>query len=671
LLPLSAGESAQVLACEQARSISKVVFFSSRFGGCFLCARRQFYGDTPHGGGATTMTPSQTHAAQSEPANGSDAKCGAAIAPATSVTEQNAQLSTASGVLQRSLDRIANLSDVRLLVSEVLTSIIEVAGAGGGALLRFEPTTNTLVLQSYVLDGMVLDITNNERLAQKQEFMPAESFPHWKEILDATDTFVAYSDCGVHLALPEIVYAGGPMNSAGLALRRGGAIVGLLILVYRESDERPAERLLATRTLTRYASLVLEMAWLADESREAAVIRAHANAAEERSAELASANAALSRSIEMLTSYEDLPKFASQILHDAVRASSADNGSVSLFDEVTETLRRVAVWLGGEAIDLTAGTELAQPFVVWPEAWRLLVEGRIGFWVDWETPAARPPELRDLSPQVCTFTQRTGDRFAALLPLILHGEVIGFLTLGFRSFSEQRWPLVREICGVYMHQLTLALQSARIAESVKSTAVAEERNRMARDIHDTLAQALALIVMQLQRAESKLGPAWATASEPLETVRQLAVEGLAEARRSVGMLRPALTPRGLVQAAHEAVDVVRGFYRGSLEVRVTGVSHTTERPVEEELFAILREALTNAAKHSNGSRIDVELSYPDERSVRVAVTDDGVGFDPDQPRNGHYGLIGMAERAYRIGAALTLASEPGAGTEIVAVWPNA
>jgi len=79
------------------------------------------------------------------------------------------------------------------------------------------------------------------------------------------------------------------------------------------------------------------------------------------------------------------------------------------------------------------------------------------------------------------------------------------------------------------------LQSARIAESVQSRGVAEERNRLARDIHDTLAQALALIVMQLQRAESKLGPAWTSASEPLETVRQLAVEGLAEARRSVGM----------------------------------------------------------------------------------------------------------------------------------------
>src|SRR5450432_1538268 len=148
------------------------------------------------------MTSSRNHKTQRGPSDGSsDRTCDTdRIGPPASVTEQTAQLSTASAVLQRSLERLANLSDVRLLVSEVLTSIIEVAGAAGGALLRFEPTTHTLVLQSYVLGGLVLDITNDERLAQKQEVMPAESFPHWKDILGATDTFFAYGDCGVHPA---------------------------------------------------------------------------------------------------------------------------------------------------------------------------------------------------------------------------------------------------------------------------------------------------------------------------------------------------------------------------------------------------------------------------------------------------------------------------------------
>jgi signal transduction histidine kinase len=224
--------------------------------------------------------------------------------------------------------------------------------------------------------------------------------------------------------------------------------------------------------------------------------------------------------------------------------------------------------------------------------------------------------------------------------------------------------------SVAANHAATAFQNARIAEWVKAAAVAEERNRLARDIHDTLAQALALIVMQLQHAEAKLGPAWGSAREPLETVRQLAVEGLVQARRSVGMLRPPTTPRGLPHAVHEAADLVRRYYAGSLDVRVTGVPHVIERSVEEELLAIVREALTNAAKHSRGTRIDVELAYRDQRCVRAAVTDDGQGFDPDQPRDGRYGLVGMYERANRIAAALTLVAEPGAGTEIVVVWPN-
>jgi signal transduction histidine kinase len=587
-------------------------------------------------------------------------------------SDHAAQLSAANDVLQRCLERLAHLSDVRLLVSEVLTSIIEVAGAAGGALLHYEPSTRTLVLQSYVLEGAVLDIANNERLARQQETMPADDFPNWNEIVAATDRFYAYNECGIRPMLGDLTQPYSNMNSAGLVLRRGDAIIGLLVLVYHITDPVPAERLAATRTLTRYAALVLEMTWLADEARRAAVIRAQAQAAEERASELARANAALSHSIEMLTSYEDLPSFTGEILQEVIRASGAENGGVALFDEATDTLRRMAVCLKGEVVDLAAdgGTALAQPFVLWPAAWRLLRETRTGFWIDWKDPSANPPGLRDPSPEVCAFMQRTGDRFAALLPLVLYGETIGFLGLAFQSFSEQRWPLVREISGLYIRQLTLALHSARIAESVKSAAIAEERNRLARDIHDTLAQALALIVMQLQRAESKLGTAWESARAPLETVRQLATEGLAQARRSVSMLRPPVTPHGLIQAVQESADLVRGYFHGDLEVSLTGTPRALDRSVEEELFAIVREALTNAAKHSHATRITVDVTYLEPRCVRVAVTDDGKGFDPEQPRNGRYGLVGMYERAGRIGAAITLATEPGAGTEIVALWPN-
>ena len=255
-----------------------------------------------------------------------------------------------------------------------------------------------------------------------------------------------------------------------------------------------------------------------------------------------------------------------------------------------------------------------------------------------------------------------------VIPIGLNAEA--GLVAGACNRTEFPSEIDRLLFSVAANHAATAFQNARIAEWVKATAVAEERNRLARDIHDTLAQALALIVMQLQHAESKLGPAWALAREPLETVRQLAVDGLVQARRSVGMLRPPTTPHGLPPAVQEAADLVRRYYGGLLDVRVTGVPHVIDRSVEEELLAIVREALTNAAKHSRGTHIGVELAYLDQRSVRVTISDDGQGFDPDEPHNGRYGLVGMYERANRIAAALTLVAEPGAGTEIVVVWPH-
>jgi len=134
------------------------------------------------------------------------------------------------------------------------------------------------------------------------------------------------------------------------------------------------------------------------------------------------------------------------------------------------------------------------------------------------------------------------------------------------------------------------------------------------------------------------------------------------------MLRRRSPRHGLGQAVQEAADLVRGYYLGSLEVRVTGVSHALERSVEEELFAIAREALTNAARHkARPSRIGRRGGVPGRERARGRhrrrrrLRSDHHGRDVRPGRNG--------ERAGRIGAALTLARSRR-GTEIVAVWPN-
>lgn len=202
----------------------------------------------------------------------------------------------------------------------------------------------------------------------------------------------------------------------------------------------------------------------------------------------------------------------------------------------------------------------------------------------------------------------------------------------------------------------------------KSPPLLRCRSRLAGDIHDTLAQGLAMIVMQLADAEAKLGPAWAQAEKPLGLVRELAVESLAYARRSVTMLQPSAPAAGLARAIRDLVDSGRRHFGGTLKFDVTGNAVLLPASVESALAGIAREALTNATRHSGAPRVVVELAFQDGGAVRLAVADDGVGFDVQHVLPDGYGLTSMQDRAARADVALTFVTEPGAGTEVVASW---
>jgi PAS domain S-box-containing protein len=213
-----------------------------------------------------------------------------------------------------------------------------------------------------------------------------------------------------------------------------------------------------------------------------------------------------------------------------------------------------------------------------------------------------------------------------------------------------------------------ARKRAEEALVTERKAAEEERTRLAGEIHDTLAQAMAMIVMQLADAEAKLGPEWSRAEKPLSMVRDLAVESLAYARRSVNMLRPSVRTGGLARSLRDVVDSLARHFDGSIDLTVSGDGVLLDAALESALTGIAREAITNAVKHSNATRIAVELDFAKSGAVHVVVSDDGIGFDPNAARTDSYGLVSMQERAARGHVALTFVTEPGAGTTIVASW---
>ncbi len=212
------------------------------------------------------------------------------------------------------------------------------------------------------------------------------------------------------------------------------------------------------------------------------------------------------------------------------------------------------------------------------------------------------------------------------------------------------------------------VEEERIALEHETTLLTE-RNRMAQELHDTLAQGFTGIRMQLEMAQDALQAAPPEAEESLQRVvraREIAANSHQEARRSIRALRSPLLenstlPEALERLAGDVSDsVVVGF---ALE----GTPFPLSALVENDLYRISQEAVTNAVRHSEAKRIVLTLTYFDDQT-HLSIVDDGRGFDPSTSRAG-FGVTGMQERARRLGAELQISSQPGQGTQVNLAYP--
>jgi signal transduction histidine kinase len=217
-------------------------------------------------------------------------------------------------------------------------------------------------------------------------------------------------------------------------------------------------------------------------------------------------------------------------------------------------------------------------------------------------------------------------------------------------------------------QATLAIQMARLAERARQAAVLEERNRIARDIHDTLAQGFTGVVVNLEASSRALKKqSIDVALEHIEHAQQLAQAGLEEARLSVRALRPEATADvGVGLAALVKRIEETGRVRGALNV--VGTRRPLSREAEVELLRIAQESVTNVLKHAHAAEIRLTLDFADD-AVVLSITDDGAGFD-QKARHEGFGLIGMRERAERLGARLSIQTGKSTGTTVRVLLPN-
>jgi two-component system NarL family sensor kinase len=264
-----------------------------------------------------------------------------------------------------------------------------------------------------------------------------------------------------------------------------------------------------------------------------------------------------------------------------------------------------------------------------------------------------------------------GLQYHASIPLYADERRLGVLNVAsrdWRKLSDTDLNLLYTIGAL----VSLAIERTRLAEREARLAAVEERNRIARDLHDTLAQSLAAIALQLESAHllAERGDA-ARAVETIDRTLGLTRSALDDARRSVLELRaPPLEGRGLLAAIRAAATDLRARDARPLEVTIQAAEGSDALPaaIEAGLFNIAREALTNVARHAGTHAASVALERRDDH-VELSIADDGVGFDVRSIPADRFGLVGMSERARLLGGALAVSSEPGHGTTIVVEVP--
>jgi signal transduction histidine kinase len=255
------------------------------------------------------------------------------------------------------------------------------------------------------------------------------------------------------------------------------------------------------------------------------------------------------------------------------------------------------------------------------------------------------------------------------LPLVFRNRALGAVTCFYPIDVE---PDEHELAFllVIADQAAVAVQTAQLFADAQGKAALEERQRLARELHDWVSQALFGIGLGARTARKLLDQDPAKVAKPLDFVITLAEAALTEMRALIFELRPdALETEGLVRLLNQQAEALRSRHGLRVETDL-GPEPSVPLPVKEMLYRIAQETLHNTAKHAKARLVTLSLrEHPD--GIELVVTDDGVGFDPSGSFPGHLGLRSMRERAAQHGAAVEIASAPGQGARTRVLVPPA
>ena len=371
----------------------------------------------------------------------------------------------------------------------------------------------------------------------------------------------------------------------------------------------------------------------------------------------------------LLTSILELPPLLDLILAQLNRVADFTGASIWLLDE--DGLVLVAD-RAPEGHATEEGLRIPRERVSWVDA------------VPEAVIVADVQDDRDDSPGARSYRAAVGSRFSyshswMRIPLIYQEKTIGMISLSHREpghFTPNHATLALAIAN----QAAIAITNARLLEQAQEIAALEERQRLARELHDSVTQALFSTTLharaaQLAFEQAGLDPA-GSLGRSIAEVRTLTQGALAEMRALIFELRPgALAEEGLVHALRKQAAALSA--REGIDIQIVAPDARLPLPprTEEHLYRIALETLHNVLKHAAAQSVAVRFEQRTEGLLVLEIADDGVGFDATRAHPGHIGLKSMAERASAIGATLEIESARGQGAT-VRVWlpavpPNA
>ncbi len=582
------------------------------------------------------------------------------------VEERTAALQSANLQLQ-ALTRVSQQINAALVLPDALEAVAEasraVLGAGRCAVYLLDP--NTGEVHCALAQG--LSPAYIDAVRQFYREIPG------RQVMDTRRPLVihdAANDPRLSV-IHEPVRREGYRSVALLPLAHGDESLGMLAFYHEIEREYTADDLDLAQTFANQAAIAIKNARLFDTiSRRAAELSALYAVASTVSQSLHLndvLNNALDEVLQVMQADTQISDFRFQISDFGLgsaglgmshppsgsRHSPSVVGWIYLVDEEMEGLTLSAFRGAGEALARQAH-------------WLRFGEGFSGH----VAQCGKPLLVKDMDDNLTVVPHPAAlqghlHSFAGV-PLEAKGHILGVLAVasyGARQFTRQETDLLSSIG----RQVAVAVDNARLYDQSREVAVLEERNRLAREIHDTLAQGLTGIVVQLEAAERVAArrPEQATAS--LERAKTLARRSLEEARRSLWNLRPTPLERlSLSEALRQ--EAARLNDQNGLEVNFAIVGEERRLPPNDELnlFRIAQEALTNVRKHAQADTVAVELAF-NSTSLRLSVADDGIGgvdSTGSSGQNAGLGLVGMRERANLLGGELHVESPPGVGTRI-------